>query len=215
MKTIFGVSGFCVAALFVVTSAQAAVIQIDQGAEYSSSYDHGGMGAGRGVSFLANQNFGISTIGVDLSVTSTNTTTYQYQIFASANGQTPGALLASTSFQLSAGDGYRDQAISFDFTAGSYYVVNFSRVDGVGLGSNVGTHYAWLSSGGVSAAINYGPLTVVKGFEGANATNNNPLIPFTELGVGEVPEPASWALMLTGFGMVGAAMRRRSAFVSA
>ncbi len=30
-------------------------------------------------------------------------------------------------------------------------------------------------------------------------------------GVGAVPEPASWALMLTGFAMIGGAMRRRTA----
>ena len=32
----------------------------------------------------------------------------------------------------------------------------------------------------------------------------------TSMVVGEVPEPASWALMLGGFGMVGGAMRRRA-----
>jgi len=30
-------------------------------------------------------------------------------------------------------------------------------------------------------------------------------------GVGAVPEPASWALMVGGFGLVGGAMRRRTA----
>jgi PEP-CTERM motif len=30
-------------------------------------------------------------------------------------------------------------------------------------------------------------------------------------GPGGVPEPASWALMIAGFGLVGAAMRRRAA----
>jgi hypothetical protein len=32
---------------------------------------------------------------------------------------------------------------------------------------------------------------------------------------GTVPEPASWALMITGFGMIGAALRRRAAVVAA
>lgn len=31
------------------------------------------------------------------------------------------------------------------------------------------------------------------------------------LGAGPIPEPASWALMVTGFGLVGATLRRRSA----
>ncbi len=34
-------------------------------------------------------------------------------------------------------------------------------------------------------------------------------------GAGGVPEPASWALMVTGFGLVGAAMRRRRTMVAA
>jgi hypothetical protein len=35
------------------------------------------------------------------------------------------------------------------------------------------------------------------------------------LGSGAVPEPASWALMIAGFGLVGAAMRRRQTIASA
>ena len=37
----------------------------------------------------------------------------------------------------------------------------------------------------------------------------------TSFGTGAVPEPASWALMITGFGMVGAGMRRRATRVKA
>ena len=33
----------------------------------------------------------------------------------------------------------------------------------------------------------------------------------TDIQVGNVPEPASWALMIVGFGMVGATLRRRAA----
>lgn len=36
-----------------------------------------------------------------------------------------------------------------------------------------------------------------------------------QIGVGNVPEPASWALMIVGFGMVGAAARRRRTAVTA
>jgi hypothetical protein len=31
------------------------------------------------------------------------------------------------------------------------------------------------------------------------------------IGVGGVPEPASWAMLIAGFGLTGAAMRRRAA----
>ena len=36
----------------------------------------------------------------------------------------------------------------------------------------------------------------------------------TIVGVSNAPEPASWALMLGGFGLVGSAMRRRRTAVS-
>jgi hypothetical protein len=36
-----------------------------------------------------------------------------------------------------------------------------------------------------------------------------PTYSFTILGVGAVPEPATWAMMIAGFGLVGASMRRR------
>ena len=203
MRMTFGFAGVSVATLLLISSAQATVVNVNQGSEYSPDYDLGGMGNGRAVSFLANKDFRITAIGVDLSVASTDETTYAYQIFASATGQTPGALLASTSFQLSAGDGYRDQAISFGFKAGSNYLVNFQREDGGWLGDNLGTHYGWLDQNGVSAALNYGPFTVIKGLEGASASNYNPLIPYTELSIGAaVPEPATWALMFAGVGVV-------------
>jgi hypothetical protein len=35
------------------------------------------------------------------------------------------------------------------------------------------------------------------------------------ISVGNVPEPATWGLMVIGFGMVGAGMRRRSSAVAA
>ena len=42
--------------------------------------------------------------------------------------------------------------------------------------------------------------------------NNNPVRPFDNyrVTIAAVPEPASWALMIGGFGLMGAAMRRRA-----
>jgi PEP-CTERM motif len=50
------------------------------------------------------------------------------------------------------------------------------------------------------------------GPNGFNAGIDN--LDFTLSTSGAVPEPASWALMITGFGLVGSAMRRRAAKVS-
>lgn len=41
--------------------------------------------------------------------------------------------------------------------------------------------------------------------------NNDPMIDGISVDVGGVPEPASWALMLTGFGLAGAMVRSRKA----
>ena len=51
--------------------------------------------------------------------------------------------------------------------------------------------------------------------QGATWTNygvDNPF--FLEVNVGGVPEPAAWAMMILGFGLAGAALRRRSARLS-
>jgi hypothetical protein len=40
-------------------------------------------------------------------------------------------------------------------------------------------------------------------------------IPFADPGGGAVPEPASWAMLIAGFGLVGAAQRRRKAVATA
>jgi hypothetical protein len=40
------------------------------------------------------------------------------------------------------------------------------------------------------------------------ATSFNPL--YAAVPPGDVPEPATWAMMLTGFGLIGLALRRRS-----
>lgn len=42
-----------------------------------------------------------------------------------------------------------------------------------------------------------------------NFQTNSPAISFSLLGASAVPEPATWAMMLVGFGMVGATMRYR------
>jgi PEP-CTERM motif len=79
-------------------------------------------------------------------------------------------------------------------------------------------------TGGNAPAGTYDFFNSVVGFSWSNANNDfffarfaetcpgqNPDCAFTRevFAVAAVPEPASWALMIAGFGLVGAAMRRR------
>lgn len=64
-----------------------------------------------------------------------------------------------------------------------------------------------LGSFGLTDALTGAPVTLTIGTPGSI----NPLP-----GTGDIPEPASWAMLIAGFGLVGAiARRRRSAVVMA
>lgn len=100
--------------------------------------------------------------------------------------------------------------------AGGIFVDNiFITGDWSGLGTNSGNHTGLTFSSGYSVINDfvYDPmnnwtlLTISTGaFDGLN-----PGIDFFLIGSSAVPEPSTWALMLAGFGLVGATLRRRSA----
>lgn len=50
---------------------------------------------------------------------------------------------------------------------------------------------------------------------GLRLTSSQNAFEIDNLSVAGVPEPASWAMMLAGFGMIGGALRRRSSAVAA
>lgn len=54
-----------------------------------------------------------------------------------------------------------------------------------------------------------------RGFDTVNGVAETFNLDNAQFGAGAVPEPASWALMIVGFGLVGASMRRRNAAVAA
>jgi hypothetical protein len=207
-----GVAAFCVAGAlgFGAVSAQADILQFDQGGLYSPSYDYGGMGTGRGIGFVVDQDFSITSVGINLGVNQDALgAEYVFSIYSSTNGSDAGSVLASTSFNdLALGEGWVDRALNFSFSTGSFYVVNFGRADD-GYLQSLGTIYSWEDQG--AAPFDYGPLTVLDGFEGAPPNNGNPLVPHMRFNasVGAVPEPATWAMMIVGFGAVGASIRSR------
>src|SRR5688572_28826003 len=58
----------------------------------------------------------------------------------------------------------------------------------------VGTDYAWTNIGAFNVSLNQGQEYIAF---------------LTVADIGAVPEPATWALMIGGFGMAGAMLRRR------
>lgn len=59
---------------------------------------------------------------------------------------------------------------------------------------------------GLTFGLNAGTITI--NWAGTNAPNDFRAV--FDVGIEAIPEPATWAMMIGGFGMVGAAMRRRT-----
>lgn len=196
-----------VLALSVPSLVSATVLTMDEGTHYSSNYDDGGMGSGRGIGFLANQNISMTALAIDLNVDVPEVgVDYEFEIYSSADGINYGALLDQISFNLIVGAGYQDQAFSFDFDAGSHYLIHFSRVDNANLGG-LGTKYSWEDTNS-HTPYDYGVLTMVEGLGSSSApTNGNPLIPHLRMTYGAVPEPS--VILLMGVGLVGFGLVRR------
>ena len=189
--------------------ALADAIQMTGGTHYSASYDNGGMGSGRGIGFVANSSFDMSSFGIDISVLSATSDLYKFDVFASTDGHSAGSLLTSTSFNLAVGNGWQDFAFNYSFVAGNAYVINFARLGGGHLGT-LGTHYSWEPS----AHINYGVLSIVEGFEAEPPQNDNPLVMHTRMNytagsTNNVPDHGSTLLLLAGgfCGMIAFARR--------
>jgi len=119
-----------------------------------------------------------------------------------SDGATPGSVLFSDDFT-SGNAGW--QGISgehWNLDAGSYWAV-FTSTSG----------YNWMSDGAPNPLAAYSGL-----LDGGTYWTQGENLNFgvrVDAASGAVPEPASWALMLGGFGLVGGAMRsRRKAAVS-
>ena len=151
----------------------------------------------------------------------------------------PGSLMSLSSFAYSAGDkirftvsmsGSQRQTTSDSFFLGFQfaspanllnYGFNFANFGGGDIivlpattTGNVTTSFAIAGNEGFGlyslffTAANAGS---VKFLVGTNSADNvGPVVDNLKLTIdGRVPEPAAWAMMLAGFGLVGAAMRRR------
>lgn len=128
-----------------------------------------------------------------------------------------GAQRGSVVDQFSAGFSFGGVTLLQNYTlGGAYGSVNlgtfstnaFSSSTGIAGNSPFATYTLSFTAGNAG--------TLMANIGTTSADNVGPLLDSVRLDIGVVPEPASWALMIAGFGMVGfAARRRRSALAAA
>ena len=113
--------------------------------------------------------------------------------------------------------GYKASTASFSGVFASDNTVDKITLNGVTIAGSGGSFSSWNAFSSAGGTFNAGVNTLtftVRNFaqNGGNPTGLNVDVVGSATAV---PEPASWALMVVGFGMVGFATRRRSAAIAA
>ncbi len=132
-----------------------------------------------------------------------------------------GATSAATVFE-----NYNYSYLSADFDQAALYVTNDSStaysdvtINGVDLGAlAAGASTSPLYIGDPCETISCNATITINGFSTSVYTPDYDFAVtganIGEIGTGGVPEPATWALMLVGFGALGAALRGRKSVVA-
>jgi type IV pilus assembly protein PilY1 len=94
-----------------------------------------------------------------------------------------------------------------DYTFNIFYGAGADETDALALLSQVGPELYTLGESNLGGTRRSDLPTFIFAF---NGVGGEVVVPPT---TGAVPEPASWAMMIAGFGLVGGAMRRRSVTV--
>ena len=125
---------------------------------------YAGPGAGRAIGFQADEDFTISSVGIlgELYYQS-----FDVVIYDSPDGHTAGSVLYSTSYATGGtGYGWNDMPVSFSFSAGNFYVLNWRPSD---------CNYDWVVGleyyNDSGLPFDAGPLTILEGIEGCDAEN--------------------------------------------
>ena len=108
---------------------------------------------------------------------------------------------------------------SFGFDLGSADTYNLLTVGFLGGGSQtfagVQLNPPGPANGDQTASFSNGRVTIYGGDMGritsATFSSTGNSFEFDNIGIGAVPEPATWGLFIMGFGVMGSSMRRRSA----
>jgi hypothetical protein len=140
-----------------------------------------------------------------------------YSVFASSQGNAAQPPSDPTSFAgLQGGESLTIHSVAgftgFSFYMGSPDDYNYVTVDGVTLNGSALMGLPFVSSDGNQSV----GRTVFYNLGGDVAhditfSSNGVAFEFDNIAVAGVPEPATWALMIGGFGLAGVALRRRRA----
>jgi hypothetical protein len=95
----------------------------------------------------------------------------------------------------------------------SYDVSIFNGVTSVNIGSFATAVGPWVARTSAVFALTSGTTYSLR-FTGLAVSDSTAFIDNVSLATIDVPEPASWAMMIAGFGLTGAAMRRRRAVLA-
>lgn len=132
------------------------------------------------------------------------------------NNSTVTTMLSDLGFDASSlnfGTLYSDPGLKIDPPSGAT-TLSFSGVSQLFGDTFIGIH--WGGKGGGQSAIYKLDLTSPTDFiniigQNPGGTSNAVLFSTTPFNGGGVPEPATWAMMIMGFGLVGATLRHRQA----
>lgn len=129
----------------------------------------------------------------------------------SFNRTSDGLYAYGLTFQIPSGFNPASASFSGRFAADNS--VDSITLNGITLAANGGSFTRWTSfgaNGGFVRGTNV--LTFnVRNFAQRTGNPTGLRVEFTESAIAAVPEPATWAMMILGFGVVGGAMRRRKA----
>jgi hypothetical protein len=87
----------------------------------------------------------------------------------------------------------------------SYTVSLFDGLNSIALGTFTTDHFDWIGQSSGKLALGAGNYTLT--FQGLSNEDRTAFI--DNVSVAGVPEPAAWGMLIGGFGLAGAAMRRR------
>lgn len=152
---------------------------------------------------------------IDVYANAQGTGNVSVKLFAGGNQTMPGAVLLG-SVTMAAADLALTDVYTFDFAAqgieivaGQTYTFSQSADPCVGNACTTFNNQTNLQGGLTSGGYAGGALTISS--DGMFSSPDNADLNFrTFVNVAAVPEPASWAMMLAGFGVAGAALRRRT-----